>query len=126
MNSNSSARVSRSPTHLARPAGLLVLAVLFARTTSAAAQVKPPVPSLTPPVAQSSTDVPYPPRANGDAVVLLELTVETDGTVSNAAVIDGVEPFADQARWAVLAWRFVPAHRGSTPVAARIRALVAF
>ena len=42
------------------------------------------------------------------------------------SVIDGVEPFADQARRSVLAWRFQPAHRGSTPVAARINARVAF
>jgi hypothetical protein len=126
MNSNSSARVARSATRLGRRAGLLVLAVLFARTTSAAAQVKPPAPALTPPVAQSSTDVPYPPRANGGAVVLLELTVESDGSVSNAVVIDGVEPFADQARQSALTWRFLPARRGRTPIAARIRARVEF
>lgn len=127
MSSNSSARATRSPTHLGRCAGLLVQAVLFAWTASVAAQSAAPMPvPPTPPVAQSSTDVPYPPGANGDAVVLLELTVETDGTVSNALVIDGGEPFAEQARQAVLAWLFVPAHRGSTPVAARIRARVQF
>ena len=54
------------------------------------------------------------------------LTVETDGTVSNAVVIGGVEPFAERAREAVLAWRFVPVRRDSTPVAARIRAWIAF
>src|SRR5205807_1182391 len=57
---------------------------------------------------------------------LLELTVAADGTVSNVAVIEGVEPFAAQARQAVLAWRFVPAHRGSVPIAARVRARVEF
>jgi hypothetical protein len=81
---------------------------------------------VAPPVAPSSTNVPYPTGASGDAVVLLELTVKTEGTVSNAVVIDGVEPFADQARQSVLAWRFLPARRGNTPVAARIRARVAF
>jgi TonB family protein len=128
MSSNSSASAARSPTRLGRRAGLLAQAVFLAWTSSAAAQATPtaPVPAPTPPVAQSSTDVPYPPGANGDAVVLLELTVETDGTVSNAAVIDGVEPFAEQARQAVIAWRFVPAHRGGTPVAARIRARIQF
>ena len=129
---STSATVARCAPHLGRRAGLLVLAGLLAWTTSAAGQdkpavqVKPPAPALTPPVAQSSTDVPYPPGANGDAVVLLELTIETDGTVSNAVVIDGVEPFAEQARRSVLAWRFLPARRGSTPVAARIRARVEF
>ena len=126
MKSNSAPGAARSPMPLSRRAGLLVLAPLFAWTTSAAAQVNPPPPEPTAPVAQSSTDVPYPPGANGDAVILLELTVDVDGTVSNAVVIDGVEPFAEQARRAVLGWRFVPAQRGSTPVAARIRARVAF
>jgi TonB family protein len=70
--------------------------------------------------------VPYPKGAQGNAVVLLELTVEKDGTVSRAVVTDGVEPFAEQARQAVLAWRFSPALRGGTPVAARIRARVEF
>jgi hypothetical protein len=112
----------------------VVLWVSFAWTPPAAAQdkraveVEPPALALIPPVAQGNTDVPYPPRANGDAVVLLELTVETDGTVSNAVVIDGVEPFAGQARRGVLDWRFLPARRGPTPVAVavRIRARVDF
>ncbi len=81
---------------------------------------------LTPPLAQGSTDVPYPASASGDAVVLLELTVEADGTVSRAVVIDGAEPFAEQARRAVLSWRFDPARRGATALAARIRARVEF
>ena len=97
-------------------------AVLMASST-VIAQVAAP---LTPPVATGSTDVPYPPNATGDAVVLIELVVETDGTVSSAQVIEGAEPFAEQARSAVLTWRFVPARRGDTPVAARIRARVEF
>jgi hypothetical protein len=97
-------------------------AVLVASST-AIAQVAPPA---TPPVATGSTDVPYPSNATGDAVVLIELVVETDGTISSAAVIEGVEPFAEQARSAVLTWRFVPARRGDAPVAARIRARIEF
>jgi TonB family protein len=132
MTSHSCARVAPYAQHLGRRAGLLILSGLLLWSTSAtgqdtpAVQVKPPVPALTPPVVQSSTDVSYPPGANGDAVVLLELTVETDGTVSNAVVLDGAPPFADQARRTVLAWRFEPARRGSTSVAARIHARVAF
>jgi hypothetical protein len=98
------------------------LAVLLA-CASVCAQVPP---ELTPPVAQSSTDVPYPEGAQGDAAVVLELVVESTGSVSSATVIEGAEPFAEQARTAALAWRFAPAHRGDTPVAARIRARVAF
>ena len=86
----------------------------------------PAAPSLTPPVVQGSTDVPYPKGAKGDAVVLLELTIEKDGTVSSAVVTEGVEPFAEQARQAVLGWRFTPALRGGNPVEARIRARVEF
>ena len=55
----------------------------------------------------------------GDSVVVLELVVATDGTVSDAEVLEGAEPFAEQARRAVLTWQFVPAMRGTTPVAAR-------
>ena len=112
--------------------GLLVLAGLFAWALPASGQdkpvheVAPPAPALIPPVAVSSTEVAYPPHAKGEGVVLLELTVQTDGTVSNAVVMQGAEPFAEQARRAVLAWRFLPARRGSTPVAARIRARVDF
>lgn len=81
---------------------------------------------LTPPIAPGDTTVAYPAAGSGDSVVVLELIVAPDGTVSDATVVEGVEPFSDQARRAVLAWRFVPAMRGTTPVAARIRARVAF
>jgi hypothetical protein len=58
--------------------------------------------------------------------VVLELVVEKDGSVSSATVVEGAEPFAEQARTAALTWRFTPAQRGDTPVVARIRARVAF
>jgi len=83
-------------------------------------------PTLTPPVAESSTDVPYPKGATGDAAVVLELVVEKDGSVSSATVVEGAEPFAEQARAAALVWHFVPARRADTLVVARIRARVAF
>src|SRR5882672_1811575 len=97
---------------LAPPSTAILLAVLMASST-VIAQVAAP---LTPPVATGSTDVPYPPNASGDAVVLIELVVEKDGTVSSAQVIEGAEPFAEQARAAVLTWHFTPARRGDTPV----------
>jgi hypothetical protein len=108
----------------------MLLATLLATTPSAFAETPPAAPAappaLTPPVAQGSTDVPYPTGAQGDAVVLLELVVEEDGTVSRATVMEGAEPFAEQARSAVLGWRFTPALRGDAPVAARIRARIDF
>lgn len=102
---------------------VMLLAMLLTWTTPALAQ---PSPALSPPVAQGSTDVPYPAGGEGDATVLLELVVETGGTVSRVEVIEGAEPFADQARRAVVTWQFLPARRGDTPVAARIRARVEF
>lgn len=83
-------------------------------------------PVLVPPVAPSNTDVPYPEGAEGDAAVVLELVVEKDGTVSEATVVEGGEPFAEQARTAALGWRFTPARRGDQLVAARVRARVTF
>jgi hypothetical protein len=85
-----------------------------------------PEPVTTPPVAEQSTDVPYPEGASGDAAVELELIVEVDGTVSSAVVLDGAEPFAERARQAALTWRFTPAQQNGVAVAARIRARVAF
>lgn len=85
-----------------------------------------PATDLVPPVAQSSTDVPYPDGAEGDAAVELELVVTKDGSVASARVVEGAEPFAELARTTALTWRFLPAQRSGVPVAARIRARVAF
>src|ERR1041384_1533460 len=107
---------------LIRAAGLAVAAWLtcsFARAQSAPSE-------LIPPVAQTSTDVAYPAGAEGDAAVVLELVIEKDGAVSTAKVVEGVEPFAEQARAAALTWLFTPAQRDHPPVAARIRARVEF
>lgn len=81
---------------------------------------------ITPPVVQNGTDVPYPEGARGDANVLLELEIDKNGSVSSAVVTEGAEPFAERARRAVIGWRFAPALRNGTPVAARIRARVTF
>jgi TonB family protein len=100
-----------------------LLAVLFLWALPALGQATP---TVSAPVAQGSTDVPYPPGAQGNATVALELTVEKDGHVSDAVVSEGVEPFAEQARRAVLSWLFLPARRGDTAIRARIRARVDF
>src|SRR5882672_9473175 len=115
----------RTAPERARLAPLSLAIWLAVLTASSAVVAQVPAPLISP-VATGTTDVPYPPDASGDAVVLVELVVEKDGTVSSAQVIDGAEPFAEHARTAVLAWRFTPARRGDTPVAARIRARVEF
>jgi TonB family protein len=118
---------------------LLAPAILgaLALPASALAQTAPPanppvVPParaalpVTPPAVQGSTEVPYPAGAQGDATVVLELDIDNDGRVSSAIVTEGAEPFAEQARRAVLTWSFTPARRGTIPVASRIRARVHF
>ncbi|HET9931784.1 MAG TPA: TonB-dependent receptor, partial [Polyangiaceae bacterium] len=106
---------------LHRAASVVLAVLLKVASTRAEDAVE-----LTPPVAQSSTDVAYPAGADGDAAVVLELVIEKDGSVSSASVVEGEPPFAEQARTAALAWRFAPARRGDVPVAARIRTQVAF
>src|SRR5689334_5802002 len=78
-----------------------ILAALATWSPSVLAQA---VPETSAPVAQSSTDVPYPDGASGDASALLELVVEADGSVSSAIVIEGLEPFAERARSNALTW----------------------
>lgn len=73
-----------------------------------------------------NTDVSYPASGHGSHEVILELVVESDGTISNARVVQGQEPFAGTARTAALAWRFKPASANGRPVSARIRFLVRF
>jgi TonB family protein len=113
----------------------MILAALAARAEPAFAQTPAAAPSgvptstafaTTPPAVQGGTDVPYPAGARGDATVVLDVDIDRDGRVSGVVVNEGAEPFAEQARRAILEWRFTPALRGSTPVASRIRAQVQF
>ncbi|WP_437294854.1 TonB family protein [Sorangium sp. So ce426] len=70
-------------------------------------------------------DPEYPPErlAEGiDTTVTLFVTVEKDGTVSDAVVAEsGGAAFDDAAMKAVRRWRFSPAMRGGAPLRARIR-----
>ena len=83
-------------------------------------------PDIQPPRLRSRADVAYPAEAQGDAVVLLELTVEEDGSVAAVRVIEGPEPFASAASNAARAFSFEAARRGGKPVPARIRFQVRF
>jgi len=94
-----------------------------------------PTPAPTPKVAAPpvivmptavSTPLEYPPEAEGEASVALELTLSAEGDVTNAAVLEGVQPFAARALAAAQAWKFQPATRNGQPVAAKIRYLVRF
>lgn len=78
------------------------------------------------PRAVETKEATYPEGATGSASVLVEVVVETDGSVSNVAIVQGDEPFATAAKEAIGAWRFTPAMRAGKPLRARIRIGVAF
>src|SRR5688572_9469004 len=115
----------------ARSWGALIVAggtAMMAMGEPAYAQqpVPPPRHVLEPPKLQGEATAPYPEGATGDTTVTLRLTVEADGSVSEAIADEGGEPFASAAIAAAKAWRFDPATRDGVPVRARIRVEIAF
>ncbi|MFO7181715.1 MAG: TonB family protein, partial [Pseudomonadota bacterium] len=63
----------------------------------------------------------YPEEGRGAATVVVELTIDASGTVTDAQLIEGESPFAEAALAAVRAFRFEPARRAGRPVPVRIR-----
>jgi hypothetical protein len=112
----------------------LVVAIAMALACAAPARraraEDPPSASVVAPRAIEAGSVAYPPDGSGDASVVLELSIDDAGRVQDARVVDGREPFASVALASATSWRFEPARRrdgvDATPVAARIRMLVAF
>jgi TonB family protein len=74
----------------------------------------------------SNADVRYPEGAKGDATVVLTLTINKEGQVSQAVPAETNEPFSSQAVGVALGWRFEPATRGGAPIAAKIKVEVVF
>jgi len=120
-----------------RPAWLALVCVFtpLLTTSLVAAQPSPPgaaVPSgpgariIVPPRPITPLHADYPEGALGDAAVLLVITVNADGSVRSAAIAEGAEPFAAAAIAASKGWRFDPATRDGAPIAATIRAAIAF
>lgn len=105
----------------ARAWGLLVATVALLFSPNAAA-----VPGITPPKRQDKAEAVCPPDGKGDATVVLALVVDAEGAVSDVAVREGQSPFVEAAVAAVRTWRFAPATRADTPIAARIAAVVTF
>jgi TonB family protein len=70
--------------------------------------------------------VAYPAGAHGEAVVVLEVVVAPDGTVTSVRVLAGAEPFLAVAMAAAPSFRFDPATRDGQPISARIRIEVPF
>lgn len=79
-----------------------------------------------PPKAIGDLSAPYPEHATGEAEVVVELLVGSDGTPSEVRALSGTPPFSDAAVAAAAGWRFEPATRGGAAVRARIRVQVRF
>jgi TonB family protein len=117
---------------------VLLAAALLALTERAAVADEPPSPDAPPPSPSPPPERVEPPRpltsltveapagALGAHTVVLELTVNADGTVREARALVGDEPFASRAVETARGWRFSPATRLNKPVAARIRVRVDF
>jgi len=94
---------------------------------SAAPEEPPPAAKDAPTLPRArDTPVEYPEGAMGRAEVVLEITINIEGNVTEASVVAGSPPFEDAAMAAVRRWRFEPARRAGHPVAARIRYTVRF
>jgi TonB family protein len=72
------------------------------------------------------TDIAYPEGAQGSGSVVLELTVDASGMVTEATVASGDDAFAASALEQARGFRFEPALRSGRPVAARIRITLEF
>jgi TonB family protein len=82
--------------------------------------------SLTPPKALAPGVVPYPRGAQGAAAVVVELVIDSDGSVSEVRLVEGAARFVEVTMEAARHWRFEPARRGDDVIAARVRMRVDF
>src|SRR5207244_5479633 len=106
----------------ARSWGAFIVAAFMASLGEPAFAQEPAPPPrhvLEPPKLLGEATAPYPQGATGDTVVTLRLTVEADGSVSEAIADEGGEPFASAAVAAAKAWHFDAATRDGMPVRAR-------
>jgi TonB family protein len=107
--------------------------MLFSINAASAPAPNPPAtsaperkPIVVAPRLVEQAPVPYPQGAEGDAIVIVVLTVNADGTVRSARAQEGDPPFANVAVESVKQWSFEPATRDGVAVAATIRMEVAF
>jgi TonB family protein len=113
---------------------IAALAAILLGSTGVAAAPPAPASSAPPPAAapvipprlDPAPQVDYPAGAQGDAEVVLLLTIEKDGSVRAVSVERGEPPFAAAATEAARGWRFQPATREGAPIAAKIRFAVSF
>ncbi|WP_394841472.1 TonB family protein [Pendulispora brunnea] len=102
----------------------LFLVAWLGGTGPAWAQNAPP--PLVPPRLLTEETIAYPQGAQGDAIVVVELTVDTGGAVTQAIIVSGEPPFTSAVLGRAPAWRFVPARRGDVDVRARVRMRIEF
>jgi TonB family protein len=104
---------------------LAVVAALVAPARASAADPATAA-AIEPPQPVEPLRAAYPEGATEERDVTLEITVRADGSVVDARVVEGAEPFAAAALAATGAFRFEPAHRAGKPIAARIRVRIHF
>lgn len=69
---------------------------------------------------------PYPPTATGSAMLLVEVSVDAKGRVTNARCTGQRSPFAAAAENAARHWTFRPAHRKGRAVPGNVYAVFTF
>jgi TonB family protein len=99
---------------------VLVAACYRAPTLVTGPESAPPRVHATPDVPSPTTLVPapYPPNALGDAVVIVELTIDESGAVKDARIVQSGGGFDSPALDTARQWRFRPAQRAGAPVPA--------
>ncbi len=108
--------------------GLFVVA-LSASAGERDARAEPAPPSrveVSPPKLLVGPPPAYPDGATGEAQVVVELVVSTDGHVESARAVEGVPPFAARAEATAATYRFAPAEKQGKAVRARVRMIVTF
>lgn len=100
-------------------------AVAFAQPAPPSKAQAPPV--VVPPRPVTPLTAGYPKGTFGDAVVMLVIIVNADGSVRSAKPARGApEPFASAAVAASSGWTFSPATSDGKPIASKIRAEIRF
>ena len=93
----------------------LTVALLASFAPPAFAQPPPaeaaPRSGVVPPRPLEPLRADYPDGAQGDSEVLLEMTINADGAVRSARVVEGQEPFTTAALRASSTFHFAPATR---------------
>jgi TonB family protein len=115
---------------VAVPSNVLVVAVFRPPAMNTPTLGEPPQNvasgSESMPFPVTTTVPPYPPRAFGNGVVLLEVHVSAIGTVEDVGVIASAPPFDEAARDTVRQWRFRPAKVQGIPVSGLVCVIAGF